>query len=168
MNNWINLAKWNLDKIYNELTIYKILIFSVLLWAMGIWIWIIPQYVENTKKIKLENGEIQEVLKFVNHDKRIKNENLFISSDEFNYNNILMLTLNHQIKLESYNLQNTLGDKSKYQIKVSGSWFDVRVFLSDFNNRFNTKMTIDSLEFQRDQQTNNLSLTMQVFSGAKN
>lgn len=160
MKNRLELSKfnWFLQKTLSGLTIYRLLIVAVLVWLVGCWTWIIPVYLKKISILRTENQRISQGIVIqpeVNQVHQEKNE-----IGQLSYANLLVSAQQHQLQLEEFRLAGS--SQNQYQIVVKGSWLHVREFLSELTEGIGSGLIIESLDFQRDQTTNEVGLTILV------
>lgn len=159
--------KWFLQKTWTQITGYHLLIASLVIWLLGVWLWIIPVYSKKIQFLKAENKKLTEIVK-IHQPNSIKSiKDIPLKNENFNYAVLLGLTEQHNITLDNFRKINGPA-KSEYQFVVKGSWLNVRKFLETFKQKFSTGMVIESFDFQRDVVTNELGLTILVLEVAKN
>lgn len=160
MKNRIELSKfnWFLQKTLSGLTLYRLLIVAVLVWLVGCWTWIIPVYLKKISILKIENQRISQDIVIQPEVNQIHQEKKEIG--QLSYANLLLSTQQHRLQLEEFRL--TGSSQNEYQIMVKGSWLNVREFLSELTESISSGLIIESLNFQRDQTTNEVALTILV------
>jgi hypothetical protein len=156
--------KWYVNKYISKLTYYQLIIYAVLLWTVGCWFWIIPTYSHKIKYLKQENYQIAQLIAPENLAKKlpIKLKNI----EKINYSGVLAVTQQHSLKLNEFLLLNEKNSgKNQYQFSVKGSWLHVREFISTLTEKYRDNLIINSLDLQRDETTNEATLTIVIADG---
>jgi len=159
--------KWFVQKVWTQITLYHLLIASLVIWLLGVWLWIIPVYTKKIQFLKAENKKINEIVRIQQPTSIKVFKDIPLESENFNYAILLGLAEQHNIALDEFRKLN-VANKLEYQIVVKGSWLDVRKFLETFKQKFSEQIVIESFDFQRDVVTNELGLTMLVLQVDKN
>lgn len=158
--------KWLIEKTWTEITIYHLIIISLIIWLLGAWLWIIPVYTKKIQFLKNENKQLNEVVR-IYQPAPIKTLKSTDQKDEsLNYAILFGLTEQNSITLEDFRKINGSA-KSEYQFVVKGSWLNVRKFLDSLKQTFSSQLIIESFDFQRDVVTNELTLTILVLEDEK-
>lgn len=158
--------KWLVEKTWTEITIYHLIIISLIIWLLGAWLWIIPVYTKKIQFLKNENKQLNEVVR-IYQPAPIKTLKSTDQKDEsLNYAILFGLTEQNRITLEDFRKINGSA-KSEYQFVVKGSWLNVRKFLDSLKQTFSSHLIIESFDFQRDVVTNELTLTILVLEDEK-
>lgn len=156
--------KWYVNKYISKLTYYQLIIYAVLLWIVGCWFWIIPTYSHKIKYLKQENYQIAQLIAPENLAKRssIKLKNI----EKINYSGVLAVTQQHSLKLNEFLLLSEKNSgKNQYQFSVKGRWLHIREFISSLTEKYRDNLIINSLDLQRDETTNEATLTIVITDG---
>jgi len=156
--------KWYINKHISKLTYYQLIVYAILLWIVGCWFWIIPIYSHKIKYLKQENYEIAQLVTPENITKKspIKLKNI----EKINYSGVLAVTQQHSLKLNEFLfLSEKNSSKNQYQFSVKGSWLHIREFISSLTEKYRDNLIINSLDLQRDETTNEATLTIVITDG---
>jgi hypothetical protein len=163
MKFYLDSIYWIFQKHIAKLTVYRLLVLTAMLWIIGCWGWIIPVYMEKISTLKNENHNISQAT-IVQPQANTKNihKDLMITS-QLNYAGLLVISQQHSLKFEEF--QYIGKPQSRYQVVVKGTWLHVREFLSELIETYGANSSIESLDFQRDQLTNEVRLTILISIG---
>ncbi|XZU77788.1 hypothetical protein ACT41Z_15175 [Acinetobacter baumannii] len=155
--------KWSFKKYASTLTISKLLVVGVMVWALGVIFWIIPVTYERISQLKAQNEQLNHYLAKVKItplgvqqvSTNIKPElltNIELYKEVFGYVKETNTNLLEYQEIHSKNLH-------KFQFSVSGSWLDTRLLLGKI--QINTGgYIINSIDFQRNKKDNSVSMTV--------
>ena len=79
---------------------------------------------------------------------------------------MLAVTQQHSLKLNEFLfLSEKNSSKNQYQFSVKGSWLHIREFISTLTEKYRDNLIINSLDLQRDETTNEATLTIIITDG---
>ena len=160
MEFWLTGIKWHLQRIWSRLTIYQLLTGLVLLWLIGMWLYILPVYYQRMNALRAENDSLVSFIEQYKHMADHKTATPDIKQAEaasLSYATLLALSSRHHLALADYRELNTAQQK-QYQVTVKGSWLDSRLLLGDLQAEAFGQVELLSVDIQRDRISNQVAL----------
>ena len=162
--------KWQLQRLWSQLTIYKLILAALILWLLGMWLWALPVYQLGVKQLGSENIRLESFIAEHSSVKLIivSNNELIPSSDDIqpnrvesslSYDGLLALAAQQHLLFSEYR-EIKSNKKLQYQLTVKGSWLNIRELLAVLISDKVSNIQIHSLDLQRDRTTNEVSLTL--------
>ncbi|ENU08464.1 hypothetical protein [Acinetobacter calcoaceticus] len=154
--------KWSFKKYASTLTIIKLLVLGVIVWALGVMCWIIPGTYERISQLKAQNEQLNHYLAKVKTTTRVQQvstnikpellTNIQLYKEVFGYVKETNTNLLEYQEIHSKNLD-------KFQFSVSGSWLDTRLLLGKIQTNSDGYI-INSIDFQRNKKDNSVNVTV--------
>lgn len=155
--------KWSFKKYASTLTLSKLFVLGVMIWALGVVFWIIPITYERISQLKSQNEQLNHYLAKVKTttlgvqqvSTNIKPElltNIQLYKEVFGYVKETNTNLLEYQEIHSKNL-------NKFQFSVSGSWLDTRLLLGKIQTNSGSYI-INSIDFQRNKKDNSVNMTV--------
>ncbi|WP_336027049.1 hypothetical protein [Acinetobacter pittii] len=155
--------KWSFKKYASTLTISKLLVVGVMIWALGVIFWIIPVTYERISQLKVQNEQLNHYLAKIKTtpldvqkvSTNIQPElltNIELYKEVFGYVKETNTNLLEYQEIHSKNLH-------KFQFSVSGSWLDTRLLIGKIQKNSGGYI-INSIDFQRNKKDNSVNMTV--------
>lgn len=154
--------KWSFKKYISTLTLARLIILGVTLWALGLIFWIIPVTYERVSQLRTQNEQLSHYLVRVKQKTvNIKQNSISVKSELANiqlYKEVFIYVKETNTILLEYQ-EISHKDYNTYQFSVTGSWLDTRLLLEKVRTN-NGGYIIDSIDFQRNRKDNSVNMTV--------
>ena len=160
--------QWHIHRYLSQLTFFKLVLFALLLWLAGMWLWILPTYHARIEVIEFESQRLSRFL----HQQPIVNPTIArhvpeqsasgstaTGSSNLSYDHLLALSAQYHVSMSEYR-ELKLNGGLQYQITIEGTWLNARTFLGAILALNSVNML--TLDLQRDKKTNLVSITLQL------
>lgn len=163
MSRMITILQWQTHRFWSQLTLAHAIMIAMVIWLLGMWLWILPLYQIRTLQLEGQNHRME---KFIAAQPKLPIAQTALAQPAislWSYDRLLILAAQQTVALGEYR-ELTVSSGPQYQITVQGSWLHIRKFLAAIQDPNFGLVTIHSLEIQRNKTTNQASLTL-VISG---
>ena len=156
------MLKLYLDQYWSQLNLYQIIIIGLLLWLIGVWVWIIPGYENSYENIQLKNRQIELLVsEKIKKTEEKKQTDRIIIGEPINYTSLISMLDKYNLILEDYRELDAESSK-EYFIQTKGSWLHIRQYLNELSVFYKDAIYIQSVDLQRDETTNQVSLSLRI------
>lgn len=154
--------RWSFKKNTSTLTIGKLVILGVVVWAIGVMCWIVPTTYERVLQLKAQNEQLNHYLaRLKQTTTNAQQTSVSMSSKLTNirlYKEVFVyVNETNTILLEYQEIRHK--DLNKFQFTVSGSWLDTRLLLEKVRTNSGGYI-IESIDFQRNKKDNSVNMTV--------
>ncbi|KQW99766.1 hypothetical protein ASC84_19955 [Acinetobacter sp. Root1280] len=147
--------KWILEKNWNNLTYFQLVVIMVLICGLYVLFFIIPVDFKNYTNLKKGNAELVE-FKIIEPENRHEQKNVKINS-KF-YSDILPIISINDVVLINYK-EIKKENFFEYNLSVNGTWLNSRKFIDQFIKKF-PDIKIVTLKIERNIDDNSILTTL--------
>ncbi|WP_162818037.1 hypothetical protein [Aquirhabdus parva] len=166
----LQYISWQTNSVLSRMTLWHIILTTSLIWILGIWLWVIPQY--HLEQMDIEH-EINRLEHFKVHYDLVKPKT-FLPSSQLNnlpplsYEALLALAAQRNLHLVEYQQTNHDQGAIRHRCVFRGEWLATREFLDDLQPTIPhdfRPVRIYEIAIQRNSQTNMIDVTFVMETG---